>query len=517
MGKKEGFDRVYTLSLAATPLVCFRMYDPVLSLDSIPPLPVSKSRKMMALRWGFGQGCTVLQTQDEGFRIPDAILSAKAPQQLVGALREGAPLFQGSNIHLLVFAVGFGVALNPNDPMMTEALLQAIPVLKQSGVTLVSVDPPEFSVHGGLLDRYIEYVDCPLPTAKDLQDLYQQFVEQNRPLFGKSAEADGWVGEALKGLTVWQAEQALSEYVVREHRAPAVTDLLEAKQAIISSSPALTLITSYPHLEEVKGLGALKDFILSTATSKLSRGVALVGPPGVGKTMTAKACAAVIHRPLVSLNLSAVFGGVVGASEANVRRAIDTVKAVAPCLLFVDELEKVLSGVASSGQSDGGTTDRVAREFLTFLQDRPEGVYVVATLNDPLKIPPEYLRAERWDAFFFLDLPPLSAREEMLVQYKSLYGIQDNTVSGRDLEGWTGAEIATLCRIAAMRSESGVPTSLLEARSWVVPQIITRKEEIESLRAWAKGKCVSADVPLSTTPPQGRLRGSRNLGLGVVN
>jgi hypothetical protein len=492
------------------------MYDPILSLDAIPPLPVSKSQKIMALRWGFGQGCTVLQSQGDEVSIPEAIRSAKTPQQLVSSLQANAHLFGSQNkTRIMLFAVGFGFALNPNDPVMTEALFQAIPIWRQHGITLVSVDPPGFSVHGGLLDRYIEYVDCPLPTSKDLQDLYQKFCEENKFLFSGQIEIDSAVGEALKGLTVWQAEQALAEYVVRERRTPKVSDLLKAKEEIISASPALTLITNYPDLSEVKGLEALKEFILSTATSKLSRGVALIGPPGTGKTLTAKACAAVLNRPLVEMNISAVFGGVVGASETNMRRALDLVKAVAPCLLFIDELEKVLSGVASSGQSDGGTTERVARELLTFLQNRPEDIYVVATINNPLKVPPEYLRAERWDAFFFLDLPPLAARNEMLAQYKDKYGVRDNTVSGADLEGWTGAEIATLCRIAAMRSEGGGHTSLLEARSWVVPQSITRGEEIEALRSWAKGKCISADIPMPPTARKGGSKGARSLG--VVN
>ena len=215
-----------------------------------------------------------------------------------------------------------------------------------------------------------------------------------------------------------------------------------------------------------------------------------------GKSMTAKACASVLRLPLVELNLSAVFGGLVGQSEVQIRQAIELIKAVAPCVVFVDEIEKVLSGVASSGRSDGGTTERVAREFLLFLQDRPEGIYVVGTSNDPTKVPPEYLRAERWDALFFLDLPKLEAREAMLNQYKEKYGITDRTVTAASLEGWTGAEIATLCRIAAMHSEGGKKTSLLEAKQWVVPQSLTRKEEIEAMQAWQRGKCVSADIDL---------------------
>ncbi len=510
----HGLSRIYSLACAGTPFVILRTFDPLLSVQGIPDPPKGRVNQLVVLRWGLGEGCQILKGEGADYHLPEVLRLAKSPQQLVQALNSCGPQAYLAKIGLVVLAMGFGSFVLPTDPGMTQMLLSALPVWKENGVTLVAVQAPGFAISGGLLERYCEYVDAPLPTALELQDLYLKALESLKQHLPKGVKPDPDMGQTLKGLTIWQAEQALFEFFTSHNKPPRAMDMLEVKEGIINSSPALRLITQYPDLSEVKGLTALKDFILGSAMSPLSRGVCLLGLPGCGKSLTAQAVASSLKRPLVELNISSVFGGVVGQSEAAMRQAIELIKACAPCLVFIDEIEKVLSGVASSGRSDGGTTERVAKELLTFLQDRPEGIYVIATSNDPLKIPPEYLRAERWDALFFLDLPIAEARKEMLDQYKAKYGItSDNSVTAADLEGWTGAEISTLCRIVAMRRDGALSTSLLEAKTWVVPQSVTRESEIQAMREWAKGKCVSADGDLV---PKG-LVGSSYQGKRAIN
>ena len=196
----------------------------------------------------------------------------------------------------------------------------------------------------------------------------------------------------------------------------------------------------------------------------------------------------------MEFNVSACFGSLVGQSESNIRQVLDTIKAIGPCVLLVDEIEKALSGTKSSGATDGGTTERVAREFLLFLQNRPAGVYIIATCNDISKLPPEYLRAERWDSLWFVDLPSESERVEILNLYRKKYGLtKDTSITATSLEGWTGAEIHTLCRLATILSEGTVgKVKLSEARQYVIPLSKTMGKDISALRDWAKDKCVFA-------------------------
>ena len=143
------------------------------------------------------------------------------------------------------------------------------------------------------------------------------------------------------------------------------------------------------------------------------KGVLLVGCPGTGKSMTCDALATIYDMPLLRLDFGAIFSSHVGESEANVRRCLATAEAISPAILWIDEVEKGISGVASSNQSDGGTTSRVFGTLLTWMQDKNAPVFVICTANDVLGIPPEFMRAGRFDEIFFLDLPDEDQRVEV--------------------------------------------------------------------------------------------------------
>jgi SpoVK/Ycf46/Vps4 family AAA+-type ATPase len=198
------------------------------------------------------------------------------------------------------------------------------------------------------------------------------------------------------------------------------------------------------------------------------------------------------------LDVGALLGSLVGQSEENVRRALKIADAMAPCILFCDEVEKALSGAASSGQTDSGVSARLFGSLLTWMNDHESDVYLVATSNDITKLPPEFSRAERFDGVVFLDLPGREEKEAIWQLYLKDYQLEASQRRPTD-ENWTGAEIRACCRLAAL-----LDLPLVQAAQNVVPVAVTAAESVERLRTWASGRCLSADKPgiyrRATTP-----------------
>jgi SpoVK/Ycf46/Vps4 family AAA+-type ATPase len=162
---------------------------------------------------------------------------------------------------------------------------------------------------------------------------------------------------------------------------------------------------------------------------------------------------------------------------------------MAPCICFLDEIDKALSGVASSGSTDSGVSARLFGTFLTWLNDHQSDVFVVCTCNDISKLPPEFSRAERFDGIFFLDLPGASQKGAIWKLYLDMFCLDADQLKPKTKE-WTGAEIRSCCRLAAL-----LDVSLLEAAKNVVPVAVTAAESVSRLKAWASGRCLDADVP----------------------
>src|SRR6187549_1429113 len=230
------------------------------------------------------------------------------------------------------------------------------------------------------------------------------------------------VVEAALGLTLVEAENVFSKAVVRTHTFDLETILAEKKQIIRKSG----LLEYYEHREEftdVGGMEILKDWLVKRRNAFSSRardfglplpkGILLIGVPGTGKSLTAKAVGALWQMPLLRLDVGKIFGGLVGSSEENIRSVIKTSEAIAPAILWIDELEKGFSGTGSSGQTDGGTTSRVFASFITWLQEKTSPVFVIATANNVQQLPPELLRKGRFDEIFFCDLPDAATRGEI--------------------------------------------------------------------------------------------------------
>jgi hypothetical protein len=332
---------------------------------------------------------------------------------------------------------------------------------------------------------------------------------------GELPDGDGLdaVLDAAAGLTRLEAENAFSLSPVRHGRlAPEVR--WEIKSGALKKSGLLGLHRGGESFADLGGLGALKSFCTRALRpgrrpDVSARGVLLLGPPGSGKSALAKALGKETGRPTLVLDVGALMGSLVGATEANVRQALRVVDAMAPAVLFLDEVEKALAGVQSSGQTDSGVSARLLASLLGWLNDHATDVFTVCTANDVSRLPPEFARAERFDGTFFLDLPGPEEKEAIWRLYLARFGLDPAQRRPRDLE-WTGAEVRACFRMSALLD---VPLS--DAAQNIVPVAVTAGESVERLRSWASGRCLSADRPgIYSRPGAGPERPGRSVRRG---
>lgn len=233
------------------------------------------------------------------------------------------------------------------------------------------------------------------------------------------------------------------------------------------------------------------------------KGILLVGVPGCGKSLTAVTVGQEWEMPLLRLDMGRIFSGLVGSSESNIRNALATCEAVAPCILWVDEIEKGLSGSQSSGSSDGGTTSRVFGTILTWMQEKKSPVFVVATANDISQLPPEFLRKGRFDEIFFVDLPNATERKEIFNIQFERYGWEIKDVNldsiAQKTDGFSGAEIEQSvvgARYLAFGENAEFQQNhLVKAITETVPLSKTMADKIERLRSWATHRARPASSP----------------------
>jgi hypothetical protein len=316
----------------------------------------------------------------------------------------------------------------------------------------------------------------------------------------------------LVGLTATEAEKVVTKLIMEDGalRAADVKRVAEAKRQIVEQDGLLDYWPSSESLGEVAGLNGLKAWLAKrravvhdpqrAASFGLGfpRGVLLLGVPGCGKSLCAKAVASEWGLPLLKLDPANLYDKYIGDSEKNFKRAMRTAERMAPIVLWIDELEKAF---ASGGDADGGVSKRVFGTFLSWLQDRQGDVFVIATSNDIAQLPPEFIRKGRFDEVFFVDLPKQAAREEIFRIHLRKRN-QDPTKFDLPLlaeatDGFSGAEIEQVvvgALYGAFSGGAGLTTTLLLGEAEATrPLSGTMWEKISQLREWAATRTVAAD------------------------
>jgi SpoVK/Ycf46/Vps4 family AAA+-type ATPase len=284
--------------------------------------------------------------------------------------------------------------------------------------------PPELS-------SLVEYFELPLPDRQRLRQIIDETLVRvskthtlQRKLDNKGMEE---VAENLRGLTEEEAERAISQALVTRYALSAelITDVLQAKKALLKRSEMVEFVEASDNMATVGGLENLKHWLAQRrgAWEDSARdfgleppyGVIILGVQGCGKSLCARAVAGEWQLPLVKFDTSAVYDKFIGETEKRIRKVFQVAEGLAPCVLWIDELEKVFAGSGpDSASADAGVSSRLLASFLSWMQDRKAPVFVAATCNNVTGLPPELIRKGRFDELFFVDLPNHAERRQIL-------------------------------------------------------------------------------------------------------
>jgi len=424
---------------------------------------------------------------------------------------------------LIIFLPDFNLFLGKDSNALIQRLLKDI----------ITLDVPIMFIMTGTgyispesLDPYMTVLDFPLPNDSEIETMLDEVLSGDKiqkkfpSLKEKAKQNRESIKQSLQGLTFQEAKLAVHKSLVSAAYFKVepldIDDLLFEKRQMVSKSGVLEFIEPKVTLDDVGGLAPLVDWIkqrksMLTDEAKdyglsLPKGVLLLGVPGVGKSLVAKAAASFFGMPLLKLDFGLLFGSLVGKSEERMRLAIKMAEAVSPCILWCDEIEK---GIAGSTGSDGdsGTTKRVMSTFLTWLNEKESPVFVFATANNVDGIPPEFMRAGRFDETWFLDIPQGSDRENILEILLKVKGYSsedfDEDITIKDVAndiaftGFSGAEIEKAINEAMVRAfldkkrKITLKDIVNSAKSFKALSI-TRAEDFVKIRKIAKD-CRSAN------------------------
>jgi len=373
--------------------------------------------------------------------------------------------------------------------------------------------PPE-------LASLVEFLDLPLPDRDRLREIIRETYTRMAGTHTLKLQLDANGVDAmagnLRGLTEEAAERAISQTIVgRLALSPeCVTDVLDAKKALLKRSEMLEFVDATDNMSSVGGLdnlkrwleqrrGAWEDGALKFGLDP-PKGVIILGVQGCGKSLCARAVAGEWKLPLVKFDTAAVYDKFIGETEKRIQKVFRVAEGLAPCVLWIDELEKVFAGSGpDSASADAGVSSRLLASFLSWMQERKPAVFVAATCNNVTVLPPELIRKGRFDELFFVDLPSAAERKQVfsiqLTKRKRNPGDYDLDQVAAAAKGFSGAEIESAVQTALYaafaRKQELSNEDLLTALSSTVPLSITRAEEIAELRAWAKDRAVWASLP----------------------
>lgn len=311
------------------------------------------------------------------------------------------------------------------------------------------------------LENYITVFDIPLPTNAEITQIMTDFVKSIDIKADQDVLDD--IALSFKGLNEFQIKQILN-LAYQDGGCLDGDDkqlILKEKEQFIKKSGMLEIVNFKETIEDIGGLENLKDWLCKKAKIfaqldkaikfgvDVPKGIMIIGMPGCGKSLTAKATADLFQIPLVRLDVGRLLGKYVGESEENMRKALKLSEAISPCVLWVDEIEKAFAGVGGDGGGNDVTT-RLFGQFLTWMQEKENTVFIVATANDISKMPPEFLRKGRFDELFFVDLPNGEERRKIIeihLKKRKKWNKEIDSISLiKETNGFNGADLEAVVK-----------------------------------------------------------------------
>lgn len=400
------------------------------------------------------------------------------------------------------------------DPAIRRMFREVVERMHRDGGTLLLIDnqePPP------LVRSVASHYELSYPGDVELQKIVRDTsVEHHRnrkPLRVQIDESElKCLVTNLRGLTRRQARQAVLDAIALDQRLDAsdVQTVLHHKKRTLAAGGLLEYVEAPTSMDEIGGLSRLKGWLamreaaLSDAAVDYGlsppRGLLLLGVQGAGKSLASKAVATAWQRPLLRLDVGALYDRYIGESERRLRDALRQAEMMAPCVLWIDEIEKAFASAASQS-TDGGLSRRMFGSLLTWMQEHDDPVFLIATANDIEALPPELLRKGRFDEIFFVDLPNEEARRKILEIHlrrrKRDPAKFDLAKLVAASEGFSGAEIeqaiASAMHSAFALGKEVETHHIASALHNSPPLSVTRSEQVEALREWAEGRCVPAD------------------------
>lgn len=367
------------------------------------------------------------------------------------------------------------------------------------------------------LQRQGMVIKIDLPNEDEMYSIIKEYIDDYRaeiPIEWDNADVRE-AAATLTGVTRIEAENVIAALIANKCiKKSDMDEVRHAKDRLFSDISGLEKIDADENVKDIGGLSGLRKWLdekkellkpekrdeLKAKGLQPPRGILLVGVPGCGKSLSAKSISANWKLPLYRLDFATVQGSFVGQSEQQLKDALATAENVSPCILWIDEIEKGLSGAGTS--NDGGVSTRMVGQFLFWLQECKKQVFVVATANDVSLLPSELLRRGRFDELFFVDLPTAEERREILTLYMRKYLSLDFTgpLADRIVEltdGFTGADLESTVRDLTYRSIANDnfvlnEENMMTAFNNVVPLSQTSPEKIEKIRDWGKERAVPA-------------------------
>jgi len=480
---------------------------------------VAEKRRKRLFTWTVTEGIVAIDTVRPTPVDPGATSPLKALEYI--AHSRDAAIFVLKDLHLFIQDTRLLETIS-----IIRKLRDMVSPLKKSEKTIILLSPVlRYPVE---LEKDITILDYSLPTRDELSDALDLIVRsvrsrgdlQNaRPVHIELDEATrDRVLNAAQGLTASEAENVFAKSLVETRRLDLDVIVSEKKQLILKSR-VLEYFDAVDDIAYVGGMVDLKTWLRKRALAFSERarrfglpeprGLLLLGVQGCGKSLIAKSIASLWKLPLLRLDMGKVFSEMVGSSEENIRVALRLAESVSPCVLWLDELEKAMSGLESSNRSDAGTAARVFGTFLVWMQEKTVPAFVVATSNNISNLPPELLRKGRFDEIFFIDLPSPEERYEILAihlarRHRDPMRFDLDRLS-KEVEGFSGAEIEQVIISAlydAFEAERELTDEdLLCNVRQTVPLSRTMEEHITALRNWARTHARLASTSVGATVP----------------